>query len=76
MSGYVTIECDGEVQVHASAEGSGLHYLSLCGLDGDDSKAGQRTLGTQIGARINCPQCRALIRVAKTYRPRDFEKRP
>jgi len=73
MSGYIAIECDGIDQVHASGEGTGLPYATLCGLDGEDSKAGQKTVGLQIGARINCPQCRALIRVAKTYRPKDFE---
>lgn len=72
MSGYIAIECDGVVQVHASADGTGLPYASFCGLDGDDSHAGQRPAALLIGAKIDCMQCRNLIKAAKKYRPRDF----
>lgn len=72
MSGYIAIECDGVVQVHANADGTGLPYASLCGLDGNDSRVGQRPAGLIVGARIDCPQCRNLINAAKKYRARDF----
>jgi len=71
MSKYVSIECDGVVQVHAVGLGN---YATLCGLDGDDDGSGQRPANLLIGARINCPDCRAIIEAAKKYRARDFEK--
>jgi hypothetical protein len=69
--GYVAIEQDGKINVHA--EGIVSNYATLCGMDGDDSKVGQRAAPLDIGARIDCPHCIALIREAKTYREKDFD---
>lgn len=71
MSRFVAIECDGKVEVHAGPP-DGSPYATLCGLDGDDSVAGQKPAALQIGARINCPQCRGVIYHSKTFRPCDF----
>jgi hypothetical protein len=72
MSRYVAIEQDGIVSVHASGEGIGSDYASLCGMDGDDSVVGQRPAPLIVGARIDCPQCKMIIMAAKRYRSRDF----
>lgn len=74
MSKFIAIESDGVYQVHASGEGAGFPYATLCGLDGDDSRAGQKPAALIIGAKIDCPQCRGIIRAAKTFRPRDFAR--
>ena len=68
--GYVAVEQDGMVEVHAS--GVIGDYATLCGMDGDDLSVGQRPAPIQIGARINCPYCIPIIRAAKKYRERDF----
>ena len=70
MSKYVAIECDGKIEVHAAPVHD--NYATLCGLDGDDSAVGQRPAPLQIGARIDCPTCKAIIRHAKLYGERDF----
>lgn len=73
MSRYIAIECDGIVQVHAEGLGS---YATLCGLDGNDSKVGQKPATLLIGARIDCPTCIGIIQHAKKYRARDFAHHP
>jgi hypothetical protein len=69
---YVAIEQDGKIEVHA--EGVNGNYATLCGMDGNDSKVGQKTTAVGIGWRINCPYCIGLIREAKTYREKDFHR--
>lgn len=72
MSGYIAIECDGVVQVHANTDELGFPYATFCGLAGNDPPH-QKPAALCIGDRINCPQCYALIFAAKKYRPKDFE---
>lgn len=69
--GYVAIETEGKVNVHA--DGVVSNYATLCGLDGEDSKVEQRRVPLDIGARIDCPHCIGLIRTAKIYREKDFD---
>lgn len=71
MPGYVAIECSGHVEVHAEA-GNGSTYASLCGLDDHDPSVGLRRALLPVGARIDCPDCIAIIRQAKKYRSRDI----
>jgi hypothetical protein len=72
--GYIAVEQDGVVEVHAS--GVIGDYATLCGMDGDDLSVGQRPAPLQIGARINCQHCILIIRTAKKYRERDFATGP
>jgi hypothetical protein len=68
---YIAFEQDGKTEVHAV--GVCGNYATLCAIDGNDSTVGQKPAPLQIGARINCPQCRGIILAAKDYRPgRDF----
>lgn len=75
MSKYVAVEQDGVVQVHASGNDLPGDWATLCGMDGDDSRVGQKPAALIIGARINCPQCRGIVMAAKKFRPSDFERR-
>jgi hypothetical protein len=71
IMGYVAIQQDGKTEVHAKNVNE--NYATLCGMDGNDSKVGQRTVPLDIGARIDCPHCIAIIRHAKGYREKDFD---
>lgn len=67
---FVLIESDGVTETHASpALGE---YATLCGLDGDDESAGQRPIGERRSGKIDCADCLAMIRLAKTYKARDL----
>lgn len=73
MSKYVAIEIEGELTIHAQ-DCSGNH-ATLCGVDGDDPKKSvqQRDVPLPKGRKINCPQCRNILRVAWGYKPSDLE---
>jgi hypothetical protein len=62
---YIAIECDGEVEVHANSIWG--NYATLC-----DGFVGQCPAALDIGARIDCDACIAIIRFAKQFREKDF----
>lgn len=68
---YVAVESDGVVEVHLPAISD--NYATLCGLDGDDSKVGQRPAVVPRGTKVNCPQCQAIFELCKSYSRKDFE---
>lgn len=71
--GYIAIEVDGKVEVHAAGHPTG-NYDTLCGMEADDPGINHRPAGVIIGARINCADCIQIIRDAKKYCERDFEQ--
>lgn len=62
------------VIVHAGPADTGGDYATLCGLDGDDPGADQRTVPVPRGgrARIDCDHCCGIIKKAWTYTARDL----
>jgi hypothetical protein len=72
-SKYVAVESDGIVEVHLPASATG-NYLTLCGLDGDDSAVGQHPAEVPRGARVTCAGCRGIWQTAKQFRDSDFAK--
>jgi hypothetical protein len=67
---YVAVEVEGEVFVHAhDATGN---YATLCGLDGDDPRAGQRPAQVPLGAKISCHTCQKIIVMSRKYTKKDF----
>ena len=71
-SRFIAIKCDGIVEVHASGDGLGLCYATLCGLDGADPDAGQAPADLPKKPKINCEHCRALIVEARRWSKRDL----
>jgi len=65
---FAAIEVEGVVDIHAT-DVTGV-YATLCGLDGDDPTAGQKTVKLPKNPRITCETCLAIIRHAKEYKVR------
>jgi len=71
---YVAVRSDDVTEIHAHGVGAGDYY-TLCGLDGDDPifDVAQMVALVPKGAKINCPQCAAIIRSARRYTERDID---
>lgn len=72
MKIFVTVEVQGVVLVHLPHTTN--NYATLCGLDGDDPHfdTQQKTIPTKSGAKVDCPHCKAIFKVATKYRLSDF----
>lgn len=75
-SKFVAIEHDGEIGIHALPHGADGGYATLCGMDGDDPGCGQRPAELPMGAKIDCGQCKSIIRMARKYSEKDFYEPP
>lgn len=69
---YITVDANGVIEVHA--HGATCDYATLCGLDGNDPNyaVAQKVIATPDGAKINCPDCVAIIRMARRYTKADI----
>jgi hypothetical protein len=45
-------------------------------MDGDDPGCGQRPAELPMGAKIDCGQCKSIIRMARKYSEKDFYEPP
>lgn len=68
----VAVRLDGIVTVHMF--GGLADYYTLCGLDGNDPAIGQEPADVPMNgrARIDCPSCRAIWDIARSYSRKDF----
>jgi hypothetical protein len=63
---FVAIEVDGVTEIHAeSPDGT---YATLCGVDGDDPKIGQRAASLPFSPTITCKSCQRIISLARRYK--------
>jgi hypothetical protein len=69
---FVRVSVDGEIMVHA-LDASG-NYATLCGIDGNDNHPSctQKTLGHLKRGKIDCPECRLILKMAWRYSERDL----
>ncbi len=68
----VAIRLDGVRLIHAESHNS--VYATFCGLDGDDPAVGQSAADPpKRGEKINCPDCIALWKHARTFKAVDFD---
>lgn len=65
----VAIEVDGDVGIHARAEGN---YMTLCGLDGGLTSGDQRAVELPDHPLIDCAACAEAVKIARRLRVRDF----
>ena len=71
---FVRVSADGELSVHAlDATGN---YATLCGLDGDDNHPScpQKVIGHLKRGKIDCPECRNILKKAWEYSERDLKE--
>lgn len=70
-SRLVTIDCDGEIEVHLPpAMGD---YATLCGMDGDDPAIGLLTKETPSGSKVGCDTCKAIWKLARSFHGSAFK---
>jgi hypothetical protein len=70
MGRYITLlGQDGGIVTHASVDPGGC-YDTLCGCSASDDEFEQ--VKTPRGQRIDCAQCAATFRLARTFNARDF----
>lgn len=69
MSRLVTINIEGEVQVHLP--GASSDYATMCGLDGDDFD--QETVETKRGAKVDCAQCQTIWSECRSFKASSFK---
>jgi hypothetical protein len=72
MRKFIAIDCDGIIEVHATGDGLGFGYATLCGLDGADDAAGQSPADLPTNPKINCEHCRALIVESRRWTKKDL----
>ena len=67
---FVVINNNGEVFSHFP-DSTGL-YASLCGLDGDDTRVNQSTVGNR--STVDCPDCIRLFDHTKSFTEQDITR--
>ena len=70
MSKFVAIEAQGVVRVHLPHTTG--NYDTLCGLDANDPGVQHFPASVPKGAKVDCPDCKAIWAVAKCFRATDF----
>lgn len=67
----ITIEIDGEEQVHIAAQ-DGNDYATVCGLALDGDRFSGVEVQTLSGAKITCVSCRNIWIACRGFQPRHF----